>query len=76
MCIFFIVSRLAGAVELYSHLGGVNVQSLQGDSVVLEIPNDAQPVDQENVADTPLILTITFRLDGGIRPVFAGAKVH
>lgn len=71
------VSRLAGAVQLYANLGGVNVQSVEGDSVVLEIPNDAKPEDQAtDQADTPLILTIKFRLDGGIRPVFAGAKVR
>lgn len=76
--VFFLpVSRLAAAVQLYANLGGVNVQSVEGDSVVLEIPNDAKPEDQAtDPADTPLILTIKFRLDGGIRPVFAGAKVR
>ena len=58
----------------------MNVQSVEGDSVVLEIPSDVQPGNQESgttgQADTPLILTIKFRLDGGTRPVFAGAKVR
>lgn len=69
----FFVCRLAGAVELYSNLGGVTVQSMQGDSVVLLIQSDAQPGDEPG---TPLILTIRFRLEGGVHVVFAGAEVN
>ena len=65
--------RVACAVELYSNLGEVRVQSMQGDTVVLEIPSDAQPEDEP--VGVPLILTIKFRLEGGTRVVFAGAEV-
>ena len=58
----------------------MNVQSAEGDSVVLEILSDTQPEDQgtgtTGQTDSPLILAIKFRLDGGIRPVFAGATVR
>ena len=55
------------------------MQSVQGDCVVLEI-SDAHPGHQGSgapgQANTPLILTIKFRLVGGTRPVFAGATVR
>ena len=66
-------------VELHSRLGGVSVQSLHGDCVVLEIRSDAHIEDRggEVIGRTasPLILTIKYRLDGGTRPVFGGATV-
>ncbi|XP_067021156.1 putative uncharacterized protein MYH16 [Acropora muricata] len=65
----------ATAVELYSSLGGVRVQSMQGDSVVLEIPSDTQPVGLEESSPS-LILTIKFRLQGGAQAVFAGAEIN
>ena len=58
---------------MYSTLGGIHVQSIQRDCVVLEIPSDAQPGLGE--PGTPLILTIKFKLEGGRQAVFAGAKV-
>lgn len=64
----------AEATELYSTLGGIHVQSIQRDCVVLEIPSDAQPGLGE--PGTPLILTIKFKLEGGRQAVFAGAKVN
>ena len=64
--------RFATAVELYSSLGGVRVQSMQGDSVVLEIPSNTQPVGLDESSPS-LILTIKFRLQGGTQAVFAGA---
>lgn len=60
-------------MDLYSNLGEVRVQSMQGDTVVLEIPSDAQPDDEP--VGAPLILSIKFRLEGGTRVVFAGAEV-
>ncbi|XP_022799037.1 uncharacterized protein LOC111337074 isoform X2 [Stylophora pistillata] len=71
---------LTDVVELHSLLGGVSVQSLQGDCVVLEIRSDEHTEDQRREVigrtDSPLILTIRYRLDGGTRPVFAGATVN
>ncbi|XP_058961475.2 tropomyosin [Pocillopora verrucosa] len=71
---------LTDVVELHSRLGGVSVQSLHGDCVVLEIRSDEHIEDQggEVIGRTasPLILTIKYRLDGGTRPVFGGATVN
>ena len=66
------LSRFATAVELYSSLGAVRVQSMQGDSVVLEIPSDTQPVGLDELSPS-LILTIKFRWQGGAQAVYAGA---
>ena len=51
------------------------MQSMQGDSVVLEIPSDTQPVGLDESSPS-LILTIKFRLQGGTQAVFAGAEVR
>jgi len=51
------------------------VQSMQGDSVVLEIPSDTQPVGLDESSPS-LILTIKFRLQGGTQAVFAGAEIN
>lgn len=71
---------LTDVVELHSRLGGVSMQSLHGDCVVLEIRSDEHIEDQggEVIGRTasPLILTIKYRLDGGTRPVFGGATVN
>lgn len=48
---------------------------MQGDSVVLEIPSDTQPVGLDESSPS-LTLTIKFRLQGGIQAVFAGAEVR
>ena len=42
----FVLSRLTDVVELHSRLGGVSVQSLHGDCVVLEIRSDEHIEDQ------------------------------
>ena len=66
-------------VELHGRLGGVSVQSLHGNRVVLEIRSDEHIEDQGGEVidrtDSPLILTIKYHLDGGTRPVFGGATV-
>ena len=59
-------------MELHGTLGNVSVQSMQGDTVVLEIPSEVKAEDQPG---PPLILTVKFRLEGGIQAVFAGAEV-
>ncbi|XP_073236327.1 uncharacterized protein [Porites lutea] len=68
---------LAGAVQVLSKLGGIKVQSIEGDSVVLELENDAIPSTDQG-ANTTLILTIKFRLElsGDVCAVFAGAEVN
>ena len=69
--------RLADAVQVLSKLGGVKVQSIEGDSVVLELENDAAVPSKDQGANTTLILTIKFRLEpsGDVCAVFAGAEV-
>ena len=75
----FVLSRLTDVVELHGRLGGVSVQSLHGNRVVLEIRSDEHIEDQGGEVidrtDSPLILTIKYHLDGGTRPVFGGATV-
>lgn len=70
---FFVRQWLADAVELHGTLGNVSVQSMQGDTVVLEIPSEVKAEDQPG---PPLILTVKFRLEGGIQAVFAGAEIN
>ena len=71
-----LILRLADAVQALSKLGGVKVQSIEGDSVVLELDNDAVPSEDQG-ANTTLILTIKFRLEppGDVCAVIAGAEV-
>lgn len=63
-------------MQVLSKLGGIKVQSIEGDSVVLELENDAIPSTDQG-ANTTLILTIKFRLElsGDVCAVFAGAEV-
>ena len=63
-------------MQVLSKLGGIKVQSIEGDSVVLELENDAVPSTDQGANTTP-ILTIKFRLElsGDVCAVFAGAEV-